>query len=252
VVAAAELTITNQHGSAIHSSGNWIHKERLRVYRESRDYCIENGLVSPTMDQIRQCETLAGHTDYGAKWAIALAKTVQAPLRINPLLACFLAISVYFGYCVCNIVAGFDIVCIIKNMTTTQPTNGAEAMTTTAAQIETRLVTSEPEALNPIQKTFWRLLSGRPVTKREVRAAVPASIPATSISRAIDNLKGFWNLVDGHYVMRETMFGFRATLAEMDARIESAARRGDKETWVNVRDARIALVQRSKGYRVYD
>ena len=125
-------------------------------------------------------------------------------------------------------------------------------MTMKTAQLETRMVTNEPEALNPIQKTFWRMLSGRPVTKRELREAVPKSIPTSSVTRAIDNLKGYWNLVDGHYVMRETMFGFQATLAKIDARIESAANRGDKAEWVSARGARIALVKRSKGYRIND
>jgi len=56
---------------------NWEHKERLRVFREAREYAQENGLTYPTLDQVRQCESYAlGHTDYGAKWAHKVAELV--------------------------------------------------------------------------------------------------------------------------------------------------------------------------------
>lgn len=59
---------------------DWEHKERLRVFREARDYAQENRLPVLTLDQIRNCESLAiGHTDYGAKWAYAVAKLLKEP-----------------------------------------------------------------------------------------------------------------------------------------------------------------------------
>ena len=57
---------------------DWQHQERLRVFREARDYAQENGLTVPTLDQIRQCETYAlGHIDYGAKWAYKVAELIS-------------------------------------------------------------------------------------------------------------------------------------------------------------------------------
>ena len=56
---------------------DWEHQERLRVFREAREYAQENGLTFPTLDQVRQCESHAlGHTDYGAKWAYKVAELV--------------------------------------------------------------------------------------------------------------------------------------------------------------------------------
>ena len=57
---------------------NWIHNERLRVFREARDYAQENGLKILTLDQIRNCESYAiGHVDYGAKWAYKIAELLR-------------------------------------------------------------------------------------------------------------------------------------------------------------------------------
>jgi hypothetical protein len=59
-------------------TGNWEHKERLRMFREARDYAHENGLKVPTMDQIRQCESMAiGHTDYAARWAYGISDLLE-------------------------------------------------------------------------------------------------------------------------------------------------------------------------------
>ena len=58
---------------------DWMHQESLRVFRESRDYAQENGLLFPTLDQVKQCELLAvGHTDYGSKWAYAVAEKIES------------------------------------------------------------------------------------------------------------------------------------------------------------------------------
>lgn len=57
---------------------DWEHQERLRVFREARDYAQENGLPVVTLDQIRNCESLAlGHVDYGSKWAYAVAERLK-------------------------------------------------------------------------------------------------------------------------------------------------------------------------------
>lgn len=56
-------------------SMDWEHQERLRVFREARDYAHENGLSVLSLDEIRDCESLAiGHVDYGSKWANAVAE----------------------------------------------------------------------------------------------------------------------------------------------------------------------------------
>lgn len=58
-------------------SHDWEHQERLRVFREARDYAQENGLSFPTLDQVRICESYAlGHTDYGSQWAYKVAELI--------------------------------------------------------------------------------------------------------------------------------------------------------------------------------
>lgn len=58
-------------------SDNWEHKERLRVFREARNFAQENGLSFPSLDQVRDCESYAnGHIDYAAKFAYRVAELV--------------------------------------------------------------------------------------------------------------------------------------------------------------------------------
>ncbi len=56
---------------------DWIEQERLRVFREARDFAQENGLSFPTLEQVKECESYAmGHVDYGAKWAYGVAELI--------------------------------------------------------------------------------------------------------------------------------------------------------------------------------
>lgn len=58
-------------------SENWEHNERLRVFREAREFAQENGLSFPTLGQVRECESYAiGHIDYAAKFAYRVAELI--------------------------------------------------------------------------------------------------------------------------------------------------------------------------------
>lgn len=56
----------------------WVAAEREAVWRAAKDYAQQNWLAVPTLDAVTAAERQAfGHTDFGAKWAYAVADVLQ-------------------------------------------------------------------------------------------------------------------------------------------------------------------------------
>ena len=55
-------------------------EEERAVWREVRDYALENDLRTPTVEEVKAAATYAeGHVDFGAKWAYSLRDLVEVP-----------------------------------------------------------------------------------------------------------------------------------------------------------------------------
>jgi len=56
----------------------WIENERLVVFKTAKLYAESNGMIVPTMDQIKMAERGAhGSVDYGSKWAYKVANIMR-------------------------------------------------------------------------------------------------------------------------------------------------------------------------------